>query len=75
MFSGSTCKLKGKTMNVYIGLDLSHKSVAMCVVDLKCGIVGEVNLLCAAEPISALTRAPGSAQGRRSPLIVLGGNL
>ena len=46
-------------MNVYIGLDVSLRSVAMCVVDLKGGIVEELNLPCEVEPISAHIRAAG----------------
>ena len=46
-------------MNVYVGLDVSLRSVAMCVVDLKGAIVEELNLPCEVEPISAHIRAAG----------------
>ncbi|KJS37211.1 MAG: transposase [Hyphomonas sp. BRH_c22] len=40
-------------MNVYIGLDVSLRSVAMCVVDLKGAIVEELNLPCEVESIAS----------------------
>ena len=39
-------------MKVYVGLDVSLRSVAMCVVDTAGAIIEEINLACEAETIS-----------------------
>lgn len=46
-------------MNVYVGLDVSLRSVAMCVVDGSGGIIEEVGLPCEVKPIADYLRQAG----------------